>query len=192
MNTKEQLINQIIEVKGYSRYLEIGTQHGTCYNQIKCLNKFGVDPKPLKLYDGILIMTSDEFFKINDGIYDLIFIDGLHEAEQALADLTNAASTLEYGGTILMHDMMPTSEITQEVPRRSKEWYGDVWKVNYLLLKGKYDLITEFHDFDCGILDIRLGQNSIDLLLCEFSDNLERLKNITYKKNFEEYLELIS
>jgi hypothetical protein len=192
INTKEQLINRLINAERYQSYLEIGTQKGLCYNEINCTDKTGIDPKPIETVDNLYLMDSDTFFKENSHLrFDIIFIDGLHHSDQVLADVVNSAAMLSAGGTILCHDMMPANELTQRVPRESVEWYGDTWKVGYLLLQANYDLSLKFYNFDCGILQIKLGRESLDDLLCSFSDNLEKLKDINYDDHFKEYSDAI-
>jgi len=198
MTTKEELINKLIKDNGYKNYLELGTQYGVCMNQIQCQTKHGVDPfKPVQRVvscDEFFHMTTDEFFssfEAHQTTYDIIFIDGLHHADQLLADLCNSGALLTSDGTIVLHDMMPTSEITQRVPRESKEWYGSCWAVGYLLLKGNYDITIDFHNFDCGLMVITFGRKGLDQLLVDFSDNLDRLDHITYAEHFQHYLELL-
>ncbi len=140
------IINALIKRHGYKKYLEIGVQNPIhCFDKIKCQQKNGVDPNPhygtnpkIKEWysHAIFELTSDEFFgKMDanpDGIplekFDIIFIDGLHEAEQVKRDIANSLRWLAPGGKIVMHDCNPTTEIMQKVPREVKEWTGDVWK----------------------------------------------------------------
>jgi len=187
MKTKEQLINKIISDNNYKSYLEIGTQAGHCYNQIECEHKIGVDPYPKKKVENQIIGTSDNFFANYKGKFDIIFIDGLHHSTQLMADIVNSASILNHDGMIVVHDLMPTSKETQKVPRKSIEWYGDCWKCWHLLNNTDYDIKLELFAFDCGIGTIKLGRNGLDDLLCGFSDNLEKLIDITYDKDYGRY-----
>ena len=59
--TRYDIINRIIESKGYKNYLEIGVRDGECFKEICCENKTGVDPAPTSS-DTTHIMTSDSFF----------------------------------------------------------------------------------------------------------------------------------
>ena len=72
------VINFLIRQYGYRSYLEIGVDKNRNYNHIECKLKHGVDPNVPCTFK----MTSDEFFATTSTMYDLIFIDGLHEAEQ--------------------------------------------------------------------------------------------------------------
>ena len=88
-------------------------------------------------------MTSDEFFKQNEKRFDLIFIDGLHEANQVFRDVKNSLNYLNENGVILLHDCNPSIEEHQTFPqsldhnkRHLNIWLGDTWKTvtRYLLL----------------------------------------------------------
>ena len=134
--TRTDILNAIIHKCGYTQYLEIGVQHGVNFQAIKCQYKVGVDPVPQYEVDSIqegqtFKLTSDEFFKRAIGIsdrFDLIFIDGLHHADQVLRDFNNAQKVLSPNGTIVLHDCHPPNEPCQRVPRETQEWCGDVWK----------------------------------------------------------------
>lgn len=120
------IIQHLINQKGYKSYLEIGVDEEDTWRHVKCDLKHGVDPKR----GGTHRMTSDEFFRRFYDCYDLIFIDGLHEAGQVKKDIANALVHLNTGGTIVMHDCNPRNKAEQTVPKPSgqKIWTGDVWK----------------------------------------------------------------
>ena len=63
-------------------------------------------------------MTSDEFFEQNKEKFDIVFIDGLHHSEQVYKDILNSLNILNEDGTIICHDMNPTEEFRQIVPRK--------------------------------------------------------------------------
>jgi hypothetical protein len=85
-------------------------------------------------------MTSDEFFSLNKQTFDLIFIDGLHLADQVERDILNALTVLNEHGTILVHDCNPTTRKMQMVPRVGRAWTGDVWKTWVKLRATRPDL----------------------------------------------------
>jgi len=173
--TRTQLINKAIENKGYKTYLEIGVQKGINIRGVKCSNKTGVDPNPLS-DDTTHEMTSDDFFKTNKDTFDCVFVDGLHESEQVYKDITNALEVLNEGGAILCHDMNPTSEEMQKVPRISNVWTGDCWKAWVKLRQERDDLNMFVVDTDYGVGVITRGKQK---KLC---NNIE----ITYK-NFSKF-----
>lgn len=141
--TRIDIINTLIRRYGYKTYLEIGVHtNAHCFNHIKAPYKTGVDPgyeNPNERYDYKL--ESDEFFAYlktgrtefpTDKKWDLIFIDGLHLAEQVERDIINSLEHLSIGGTIVMHDCSPPSEIIareeyQNAYRKILLWYGNQW-----------------------------------------------------------------
>lgn len=123
-----QLLNALALKYGLNKYLEIGVQNkANNYNKIICENKTGVDPA---VNDSeIRGMTSDEYFAaVNDVKFDLIFIDGLHHADQVKRDFENSLRCLSDNGFIVIHDVLPENEAGTIVPRETKVWWGDVYK----------------------------------------------------------------
>ena len=157
------VINHIIEVKGFRSYLEIGTQAFVCMNHVKCKKKVGVDPAPVvQVPEDIEFhkMTSDEYFVKNNRMFDIIFIDGLHHSDQVYKDLVNATDRLTDNGVIVVHDCNPQAEINQRVPMPHVEsWNGDVWKA-WLKFRRQFMARPSFvvdTDQGCGV--IGLGPN---------------------------------
>jgi len=99
------LINYLIRKTRAKSYLEIGVWNGANFQEISCPCKIGVDPDPDS--PATLNITSDDFFAGNKGKFDLIFIDGLHHADQVERDIINSLAVLNEGGTIVCHDMNP-------------------------------------------------------------------------------------
>lgn len=139
-------------------YLEIGCQTGACARQVRAQSKWGVDPNPIgtcvRHYTKFHTMGSDEFFALPRPQFDVIFIDGLHEAEQVLRDVDNALSVLAPGGAIVMHDCNPAQEIHQRVPRESGVWNGDTWKA-MVALRRRPNLEAYTLDTDEGLGIVR-------------------------------------
>ena len=149
--SRTQLINTIIKKFKYKSYLEIGSGDGIHFNNIKCKDKTSVDPN--KLGDAMFKLTSDQFFKTNKKKFDIIFIDGLHESEQVYKDIENALIILTDNGTVVCHDMLPTSEEMQLIPRIQEEWTGDCWKAFVRIANDfSYDMHTIDTDYGCGII----------------------------------------
>lgn len=125
---RTRIINDVVRVGGAVSYLEIGYGDGANYAAIRCRRKWSVDPaeggyaaaKPTHR------MTSDAFFEDNEEKFDVIFIDGLHHADQVERDLKNSLAALAPGGVVICHDLNPTSEGMQAVPRSQQEWTGEV------------------------------------------------------------------
>ena len=93
MKYRWEIINRIIESRGYKRYLEIGVKDGLCFNQVNCAVKGGMDIKPLFVKRWVYKMSSDAYFNssMGRGKFDIIFIDGDHREEQVSRDIRNAA-----------------------------------------------------------------------------------------------------
>lgn len=51
-------------------------------------------------------MTSDEFFATDNNLYDFIYIDGDHHAEQVYTDAMNAYTRLKRGGILAFDDYL--------------------------------------------------------------------------------------
>jgi SAM-dependent methyltransferase len=147
--TRYELLNAIIAERGAKSYLEIGCCADDCFNHIQCSQRVGVDPSS----GGTLRMKSDEFFAVNVQKFDLIFIDGLHEAWQVDRDITNALASLRPNGIIVMHDCNPLFDIRTLVPRASETWNGDVWK-SFVRARSRADLDCAVGRFDhgCGVI----------------------------------------
>jgi len=125
-----QLLNALIEKYGLKSYLEIGVQNpANNFDLIKCEWKLGVDSDPFIL-GNIIKLKSDDFFKEYHTrlTFDLIFIDGLHHADQVKRDFENSLRCLSDHGFIVIHDVLPENEAGTIVPRETKVWWGDVYK----------------------------------------------------------------
>ena len=155
------LVNFLISKTGgwtSSRYLEIGCNKNRLFDAVAVDHKVGVDP----VRGGTKRVTSDEFFAENTEEFDVIFIDGLHEYWQLRTDTLNALQCLAPSGWIVFHDLLPSSWISQHVPRIAGKWNGDCWKVAVELASAEG---LEFHivkiDEGVGILRKVSNQYSI-------------------------------
>lgn len=148
------IINYLIEQNNYTNYLEIGVQdYYSCFDKIKAANKTSVDPFPRNICD--YVMTSNQFFEqLNKDIkYDIVFVDGLHLWEQVWLDIVNSLRHLKDGGTIVVHDCLPTNESMQVRNDHGGEWTGDVWKAIVKFREDKnLEIATVDHDYGCGII----------------------------------------
>jgi SAM-dependent methyltransferase len=127
------IIQEIRKIFKFKKYLEIGCDTDSVFNHLNCDFKIGVDP----VRGGNFRMTSDEFFKLSNETFDLIFIDGLHYYSQVAADFKNSLARLEPGGVILIHDILPRhqSETVTPVPEPlDGPWTGDVWRLAFDLM----------------------------------------------------------
>lgn len=153
--TRVDVLNRVIASIGATRYLEIGVntpdQPGYSRDSIAVKIKHGVDPNPETAAD--FIETSDSFFASKKaGIYDVIFIDGLHLFEQAYRDLSNSLDHLSERGVIALHDTRPTQRFSASRRQgRSSKWHGDVWRSAYMLRLIRKDIEMVTVDTDEGI-----------------------------------------
>lgn len=187
--TRTDIINILIKFYGYKSYVEIGVDEGVNIKAINIKYKVGVDPDPKTkiYYPDVKGVTSDTYFnymKKKGIVCDILFIDGLHEAPQVYKDINNALDVLNRGGTIVCHDMLPTEEIIQHVPRQQKVWTGDCWKAWVQIRSENEHLCMQVVDADYGCGIIRRGKQKL----------------ITYKKldydsfvaNKQEWMNIIS
>lgn len=188
MMQRYDIINTLIKKNNYKCYLEIGLDRGQTFKEINIDKKVSVDPaeneyahsKPTHL------MTSDDFFAQNKDKFDIIFIDGLHHADQVYRDIINSLKSINPGGAVVCHDMNPTKEEYQMVPRRQKIWTGDCWKalVEFRREQQPYKVRVVNTDWGVGIIE-ESGVN----------DNLVVTQDLTFKnftKYKNEWLNLIS
>ena len=165
---RSKIINETIDANGYSSYLEIGVRRKSdCFDEIKCGRKVSVDPGDQDQYD--FKMTSDEFFAINESMFDMIFVDGLHTAEQCEKDILNSLRFLQSGGTIAVHDTDPPTEFhalekyyyVKDNPRANMAWNGTVWKAIFRLRSTRDDLVFRTFRQDWGVTLITRGKGRL-------------------------------
>jgi hypothetical protein len=156
MKTRTDLLNHLAEKYELENYLEIGLQNADQnFNKIICPYKISVDPDPIA--QAHLQMTSDEYFEtFPNTVFGLIFIDGLHTAEQVQNDFENALKVLSPDGFIVLHDCNPEKEEHTIVPRPTPtgHWNGNVWRFAAALY-GYEDLWRYTVDIDNGCMVIR-------------------------------------
>src|SRR5262249_26626142 len=115
------LIAQLIRAFGCRSYLEVGVAEGRTFFHQTCRLKVAVDPRfrldlpaARKSEPGSRFFeeTSDAFFAghaAEAGPFDLIFLDGLHTAEQIIRDFLNSILHLSPQGIIVIDDVWPDS-----------------------------------------------------------------------------------
>ncbi len=153
-------LNLIQSMRPIASYLEIGLGDGRNFLEISVPQKVGVDPRwsdpSILTADRVFAETSDEFFSEHapetlDSV-DLVYIDGLHTAEQTYRDF---ASTLDYShsDTVWLVDDVVPSDYFSSLPDESRAlaaraaatssadqaWHGDVYKMVWL--------IANFHSY---------------------------------------------
>jgi len=182
---RSDIINQIIKERGYKKYLEIGLGDGQHFSDIKCDLKDCVDPNStgsqlLNNNKGFLYNEdSDDFFLKNMVSYDLIFIDGLHHADQVERDIVNSWNCLNKGGLILIHDIKPKNFEEQVVPMGNyPTWTGDVWRAWYGL-KNTYPKIKSYYiEEENGLGAIEKSRHKLDLGFVDYKTNWEQYNHV--------------
>ena len=158
--TRLDLLNLIAAVTRAKTYLEVGVQGGLVFKLVNVPNRVGVDPDPRSA--ATVHQTSDDYFAALDPSvkFDLIFIDGLHLAEQVERDAANALSHLSEDGVIVFHDCDPPNEQAGQRDMCAGYWCGDTWKA-WLKVRAVNDRQTLTVDTDLGlgvILPITVGR----------------------------------
>jgi Methyltransferase domain len=177
------VVNLLLRHFDNPAYLEIGCNSDFLFNSVPVQNKVGVDPN----LGGNMRKTSDDFFKENKSHFDVIFIDGLHTYEQVRRDVVNSLNSLNKGGWIALHDMLPRDWIEQHVPIVSfsrGSWTGDVWKVAFELSQTA-GIEFKILKIDCGVGVVRVVGNRValkdltsslgDKQFSYYYDNIEKL-----------------
>src|SRR5690606_33227271 len=187
---RTKVINKLIADNGYESYLEIGVYDGKNFESIECKHKQGVDPNippSLRTSTEFWRLTSDKFFESTVDKFDIIFIDGNHEAEQVEKDIVNAYKALNKGGMILLHDCNPPTYESQVVPRMQGEYCGTVWRsvVGFIDAYGDKIKTGYFEDphglfaiYKTGRYAVKGGFNQMDMTYEEFSSRRKELLGI--------------
>lgn len=143
--SRTEIINYLLSLSQKDTvYLEIGVRNpADNFDKINASIKYSVDPGlEYELNPVDFRMTSDIFFEklfnseiLNNELkFDLIFIDGLHLAEQVDQDIINSLKCIKDNGFIVLHDCNPPSE--WHVREYFRYWYtpaqglwnGTTWK----------------------------------------------------------------
>ncbi|KAJ8599723.1 hypothetical protein CTAYLR_010212 [Chrysophaeum taylorii] len=170
---------------GYESFLEIGCRTDSNFGRVPFVDKVGVDP----VAGGNVRLTSDAFFATTTRSFDLVFIDGHHEATQAARDAANALRLLAPNGTLLVHDCKPLfeSEAQYPMPAGCVYWNGTVWKA-IAHLRTFVDVDVATSNLDWGIAVVRKRPNSNPIHLPNYLD----LTWADYERNWVDYLNPLS
>ena len=152
--------------KKETTYLEIGVRFPEeNFNQIKSTVKYGVDPGLENKENPVdFKLTSDAFFEqlragkvLNSNFkFDVIFIDGLHLADQVDLDIINSLEFINDDGFIVLHDCNPPTEFHSLESHAYKlspargYWNGTTWKA-FFKWRQKAEVYSCCVDTDWGI-----------------------------------------
>ena len=155
------VINLVRARHDYQSYLEIGQgAKDDNFDAIGSKIKIGVDPD--RKSNATFQIPYDEFFAQNHYTFDLIFINGLHDANQVEKALANSLKVLNPGGSIIMQNLNPISPGQQAVSRPADQgdWKGDAWKAWVKLRATHDDLDMHVINFDSGFGIITRGKQT--------------------------------
>jgi hypothetical protein len=157
MKSRASVVQGLLALFAAPSYLEVGVSKGVTFHRIEAGRKVAVDPtfrfdveaarkeNPTATYHEV---PSDTYFGsviAPDERFEVIYLDGMHTAEQTLRDLLNALFHLTPGGIVVLDDVKPTSHLAAvRDPRRlarlrkalgstEGSWMGDVYKVVYFI-----------------------------------------------------------
>ncbi|MEQ9402689.1 MAG: class I SAM-dependent methyltransferase [Cyclobacteriaceae bacterium] len=205
--SRTEIINFVIQsLNREVVYLEIGVRNPDHnFNKIVADRKYSVDPgvefeeNPVDFK-----LTSDEFYSsmrkgeiLKDTKFDVVFIDGLHLAEQVERDINNSLEFLKEDGYIIMHDCNPPSEWHSRESYNYKEtpaqgcWNGTTWKA-FIKARTRTDISACCVDTDWGVGIIskkkNLGEsNQVENPYFEYSVFNENRKKTLNLLTFEEF-----
>jgi hypothetical protein len=147
-------------------YLEIGVRNPfENFDLVEATEKYGVDPGYENTDNPVTFkQTSDDFFDLldrseilnSDIRFDLVFIDGLHLAEQVDRDIQNSLRYLSDDGYIVLHDCNPPSEyharedFKYHLSPAQTCWNGTTWKA-FVKWRSDQRLFSCCVDTDWGI-----------------------------------------
>lgn len=195
-----------------TNYLEIGTRNPEHnFNHINATQKYSVDPGvEFKKNPVDFKLTSDAFFeKLDKGEilskelrFDLIFIDGLHLAEQVDKDIQNALRYIKEDGFIVLHDCNPPTEwharetYAYRYSPAGGIWNGTTWKA-FLKWRANTEISSCCVDTDwgMGILSktYNLGEpNKTSNEFYEFDTLNKNRKALLNLHTFSEFKKLLS
>jgi methyltransferase family protein len=170
---RHEVVQGLLALFEAPRYLEIGVAKGVTFHAVRAAEKVAVDPRfgfdvgaaqAANREARYFEVTSDHYFGqivAPDERFDLVYLDGLHTAEQTLRDLLNALSYLEPVGIVVIDDVKPVTALAAIPERatfarvrdylgsRDRAWMGDVYKVVYFvdtfLQQLSYRTVAENH-----------------------------------------------
>lgn len=160
---KETYVNEALEGREATVYLEIGVRDGESFRLARADRKIGIDPVRRPALVGLLPgeefheMTSDDFFAqvadraLGGARIDVALIDGLHEFRHALRDLLGVERSMRGDGVVVLDDCNPRSARAAAEVGDGGAWNGDVWKVAEYVRRERPDLTFVTVDADQGI-----------------------------------------
>lgn len=210
---RTEIINYILSLfDRETNYLEIGVRNPDAnFNRILAHKKYSVDPGIEFLRNPVdfKLNSNDFFYKVRSGEilstkikFDVIFIDGMHLAEQVDRDIQNSMDFIRDDGFIIVHDCNPPTEwharyqYNYKLTPALKSWNGTTWKA---FLKWRFNSNIQSccidSDWGVGILskNRQMGK-SIDRVnqfyeIHQFLENRKKMLNLI---SFTEFKTLVN
>ena len=163
-SSRTDVINRCARLINANNYLEIGVRNPEHnFTKVQVKRKTSVDPGlEFKENPVTHVLTSDEFFQLwkNNAMvpFDLIFIDGLHLAEQVSRDIQNAISMSTDSGIIILHDCNPPNQYFARenylvINPAKGSWNGTTYKAAWeYAFTGKYEMRIVDCDMGVGVI----------------------------------------
>ena len=199
-SNRHDVINHISNPE--DKYLEIGVETGYTFNNVHFNDKTGVDPSPAFNSDNVVIKTSDDFFEnlqLND-LFDVVFIDGMHQTEYVIKDINNCITYLNDNGKVLLDDVIPLNYDEQlKIPikhtyedgilKTMVPWTGDVWKVLFHILNFYSENIDFSYFYNLNYRGVAVLQIKQKFQI-PYSD-IDLINAYNYTRDFNTYMDLI-
>jgi hypothetical protein len=157
-----RIIEPLAQGMNVDTYLEIGVRNADTFNRVTPHVNEAIGVDVVDCYDKIdkdrdaniffHHQSSDEFFAEmpNSFLFDLVFIDGLHTAEQVTKDFINSYNRSNRGGLIILHDTHPPEGYDKP------HLCGDVYRWRELTESlNKYSMITLPLDTGITIVQVK-------------------------------------
>lgn len=212
--TRSEIINFLIGSLSRNEitYLEIGVRNpNDNYNKIHASKKYSVDPGlEFKENPVDFKITSDDFFqKLKSGVilspeirFDVIFIDGLHLADQVDRDIQNSLQYIKEDGFIVLHDCNPPTEYHAredtyyQLSPAGGQWNGTTWKAFFKVRQNKslFSCCVDT-DWGIGIISKKIKLGNVTTVLnpfFEFSILREQRENSLNLISFDKLIKLIT
>ncbi|WP_421763190.1 class I SAM-dependent methyltransferase [Ekhidna sp.] len=211
--SRTEIINYILsQFSRDTNYLEIGVRYPSeNFDKIKATRKVSVDPGvEYDLNPVDYKLTSDEFFeKLNNKTilqpsfkFDVIFIDGLHLADQVDRDIKNSFDHLSQDGFIVLHDCNPPTEwharydySFRKTPAE-KYWNGTTWKA-FLKWRKEKAVFSCCVDSDWGVGVISKYHQIGDALdkpeeFYEFNNLMNDRQSMLNLVSFDQFIDMLN
>jgi len=209
-NERHYIINSVSSPSDV--YLEIGVESGFTFNNVHFKNKKGVDPCPSFKSEDVILKTSDDFFEEllknmencedkKSGVFDIVFIDGMHQVEYAIKDVNNSIKCLTKNGKIIIDDIIPLHFDEQHklpinykiedniVKYTSMSWTGDIWKLIYHILQYYKDNINFSYYYHINYRGVAVMEIK-EKFEIEYSE-VNNINDYDYEKDFTKYMDIL-